>query len=66
MARTASPETQLLRLKSEYSKLLDQLDAAQQRGMQYRERATKAEQDVAEWKARFDALLHRTPKVDHG
>jgi len=53
-------------LKSEYSKLLDQLDAAQQRGMQYRERATKAEQDVAEWKARFDALLHRTPKVDHG
>lgn len=27
----------------------------------YRERATKAEQEVADWKRRFDALLARTP-----
>lgn len=27
----------------------------------YRARATKAEQEVAEWKRRFDALLERTP-----
>lgn len=30
----------------------------------YRARATKAEQEVAEWKARFDALLARTPKEE--
>lgn len=28
----------------------------------YRARATRAEQEVAEWKARFDKLLERTPK----
>lgn len=30
----------------------------------YRIRATRAEQEVSEWKARFDALLARTPKED--
>ena len=30
----------------------------------YRARATKAEQEVAEWRARFDALLARTPKEE--
>lgn len=29
---------------------------------QYRVRATKAEQEVAEWKQRFDALLKRLPE----
>lgn len=28
-----------------------------------RGRATRAEQEVAEWKRRFDALLARTPEV---
>ena len=29
----------------------------------YRQRATKAEQEAAEWKRRFDQLLMRTPEV---
>lgn len=30
----------------------------------YRERATKAEQESAEWKRRFDILLVRTPQLE--
>ena len=30
----------------------------------YRVRATRAEQEVSEWKGRFDALLARTPDED--
>ncbi len=33
---------------------------------QYRARATKAEQELAEWKQRFDRLLWSTGKVEDG
>lgn len=59
MGRVASAETQLRRMKRELQEakvarhqMMGQRDA-------YRARATKAEQETAEWKNRFDALLLR-------
>lgn len=52
-----SAETQLRRLKAECSRLAERLNDSQAARDAYRTRATKAEQDAAEWKARFDALL---------
>jgi molecular chaperone GrpE (heat shock protein) len=40
------------RVRAELNKLRTEVDA-------YRARATKAEQECAEWKARFDVLLRR-------
>jgi hypothetical protein len=48
-------------LKQERARLI----AAAQHGERYRSRAMKAEQDVADWKRRFDLLLARTPQEPH-
>jgi FtsZ-binding cell division protein ZapB len=59
MGRVASDATllraaraELKRERSAYENIAAQRDA-------YRARATKAEQELAEWKARFDILLRR-------
>lgn len=66
MGRVASPETQLRAANKrirELDKLL--LDMRESRD-QYRARSTRAEQETAEWKFRFDRLLERTPKTNSG
>lgn len=64
MARTPSPATELRNLKSRlkleeaaYSSLSKERDV-------YRTRATKAEQEAAEWKRRFDLLLEKSQRID--
>jgi hypothetical protein len=59
MGRVASDTTLLRAAKAELAReKIAYADAAAQRDA-YRARATKAEQEVAEWKARFDILLRR-------
>jgi phage shock protein A len=60
MPRAPSEATQLRTTKALIKGLERELHQARQACADYRARATKAEQDVAEWKARFDQLL----KVD--
>lgn len=60
--RKPSPETELRTLRREVKRLLSyRLDAEQTMAIQ-RGQITKAQQETAEWKRRFDALLERTPK----
>lgn len=60
------PETEIRNLKRDVKSLRYELKLADENTRAYRARATKAEQEVAEWKARFDALLMRTPKLEGG
>lgn len=71
MSKAPSAETQLRNLKSDYRR-------AGARILQLRNSLTEVEaerdaeietniacsKEIAEWKARFDALLQRTPKVE--
>ena len=69
MPRQPSTETQLRTAKADIRRLNIELQRAQQQVSAYRERATKAEQDAAQWKHRFDILLVITkdgPKKDVG
>lgn len=59
MPRLASTETQLRTAKARIRQLERALAAAEKNGAEFRSRATRAEQEIAEWKSRFDALLHR-------
>ena len=66
MSRKPSAETQVVKLKRELRaanedrKLLaSALSAAQSLTKDYRARSTKAEQECAEWRQRFDLLLKR-------
>ena len=64
MSRKPSPETELRNLRrsqNRLDKLAVHLSSERDR---YRIRATKAEQEAAEWKQRFDALLARVPKLE--
>lgn len=61
MGRVPSTETQLRNLKRELSREIDRANGFARDRDAYRARATRAEQEVAEWKNRFDALLMRTP-----
>lgn len=63
MGKAPSEATQLRTIKRELKAILDDREKLKMLSHQYRERATKAEQECAEWKARFDALLLRTPEV---
>lgn len=66
MAKAPSADTQLRTLKAQAKDLNKQLDAALVQRDAYRARATKAEQEAADWKQRFDILLRRDGKeVSH-
>ncbi len=62
MAKKPSEATQIRTLKHDMKRVTKNRDDIQKLCAEYRSRATKAEQECAEWKARFDALLMRTPK----
>jgi len=62
VSRPPSAETQLRTAKSELKEQRAALSAQAEATAIWRGRATKAEQEVAEWKARFDLLLKRTPE----
>ena len=67
MPREASTETKLRTARANIKELQRALSEAEKQRTAYRERATKAEQEAAEWKRRFDILLLITkdgPKKD--
>lgn len=71
MSKLPSEATQIRTLKRELSETRSALANALASMRTYRARATKAEQEVAEWKARFDILLRRDDvaagrEVNHG
>lgn len=55
------PETEIRNLKQNVKILTATVDAMRAERDLFRSRATKAEQDAAEWRKRFDALLARVP-----
>ena len=57
-----SPETELRYLKNDYNSMERDLLRIREDRDTYRARATKAEQEVIEWKRRFDALLKIVPE----
>lgn len=57
MARVPSDKTRLASTRREIRFLTQQRETVKAEREHYRVRATKAEQEVAEWKARFDKLL---------
>ena len=59
MGKIASDATLLRKIKTEQNLLKDTLAAMRVERDTFRVRATKAEQETAEWKARFDILLRR-------
>ena len=59
MSKLPSDATQLRSLKSEFNHPNRECASARQYRDMYRARAIKAEQDVAQWKERFDILLRR-------
>lgn len=61
MSRQPSAETQLRNLRAEMRDLSKQLAGTVKDREVYRIRATKAEQECAEWRRRFDLLLARVP-----
>ena len=59
--RKPSAETELRLTRRELKRsMVDRLNLTNELAG-YRRRATKAEQECAEWKSRFDMLLSRTP-----
>ena len=62
MSRPPSTETLLRRAKNDMRMLKADLSRAESGLAIQRGRATKAEQECAEWKARFDLLLRREGK----
>lgn len=59
MAKQPSVETQLRRARADCRELNAELIVVRKRAAEYCTRATKAEQELAEWKQRFDILLRR-------
>jgi len=59
MGRTVSDATALRKVKSELTQWIKDCGAMRVERDAFRARATKAEQETAEWKARFDILLRR-------
>lgn len=64
--RQPSEKTQLLRLRREANRFSIERAGLQSQIAGYRTRATKAEQEAAEWKARFDQLLKVTTQRPAG
>ena len=63
MSRPPSDATLLRAAKRDLNETRAYLRDARRQCEAYRIRATQAEQECAEWKARFDLLLQRTPEV---
>lgn len=63
MAREASDATKLRNAVRELNEMRGRVHDEKQLGNEYRDRATKAEQEAAEWKRRFDLLLERAQIV---
>lgn len=61
MARKPSAETELRTVKRLLAERTKELAFVTNNREHYRIRATKAEQEVAEWKRRFDELLRLKP-----
>jgi len=59
MSRVPSLETRFKNLQRSHTALGRELNTAKLAAESYRIRATKAEQECAEWRRRFDALLAR-------
>ena len=59
MAKAPSPVTELRTTKALLKRAIADCSAITAERNAYRFRANKAEQEVAEWKARFDVLLRR-------
>ena len=62
MSKAPSDATLLRALKRKYADLLVEHQSVDRERINYRARATKAEQEAAEWKARFDLLLRKDQK----
>ena len=65
MSKVPSDATLLRAAKRDIATLTIALDLARKGCTEYRTRASKAEQECAEWKARFDLLL-RQPAQTRG
>lgn len=61
MARPPSDKTALANMRRELKQVRKDLSSRSLECDRYRRRATQAEQELAEWKKRFDLLLARTP-----
>jgi phage shock protein A len=59
MSRKPSAETELRHARSNLAKLRKDYSALKATSVYHCARAMKAEQEISEWKARFDALLNR-------
>lgn len=63
MSRAPSEKTMLVSARREIARLRAELKSARDMSQLYRTRATQAEQELAEWKARFDKLLEFRKEV---
>lgn len=66
MSRKPSAETLLRTERRRNNDLRAERDALKANGQVYLSRLVKAEQEAAEWKRRFDALLKIVPPSDIG
>lgn len=66
MSKPPSEKTKLANERRLVKRLRVELMDVQRSMNAYRSMATKAEQELAEWKARFDKLLERTPVTSSG
>jgi hypothetical protein len=66
VGRPASDKTLLTTERRINKRLMNEMHAVSRERDGYRIRATKAEQELAEWKKRFDLLLARTPSPSAG
>jgi hypothetical protein len=57
MSKAPSEKTQLVNARREIKELTFRCVELAKSSAEYRARATRAEQDVADWKMRFDKLL---------
>jgi len=62
--REPSAETQLRTMKGRVKLLESELLSARRESQNHQRRAQVAEKAAADWEARFDALLRRTPTQD--
>jgi hypothetical protein len=63
VSKKPSVETELKTVKRMLRDMTERETRAVNTCELYRQRATKAEQEAAEWRRRFDLLLARTPQL---
>lgn len=64
MSKPPSEATQIRSLKSQVKEVFEDKQAAEKARDIWRARATKAEEEAAEWKARFDLLLSKAGVIE--